>query len=303
MLLFFVGIQLKLCLLICKACATPSLHEHLITLHEIQIICETFSNVFCMCNNFPPHFWNVTLKLSNIVHRLGSNILCVWLIDARFASLNCFQGFVCPNHRGSSAQADRTVCFTMYFCTTCYVQSAPHLKFAGLHFFLHYLVICLVWRHWRSGDDHRRENNIFLVTSGTHYRHVFTTQSTGAQHIYLRILFLLTATICRCFLGYFFFLQQGLTLTYFSMKYIYTLLYMVTKKTFFIHKLLQDNHWVCIKWKKFLLNISAMIYGAAILKMSQNCLHLKFPAYLSNPGKCSSFYLKDHVIHFIFCFT
>lgn len=250
----------------------------------------------------------MTLKLSNIVHRLGSNILRVWLIDARFASLNRFQCFVCPNHRGSSAQADRAVCFTTYFCTTCYVQSAPHLKFAGLHFFLHYLVICLVWRHWRSGDDHRRENNIFLVTSGTHYRHVFTTQSIGAQHIYLRILFLLTATICRCFLGYFFFFFFFFTTgTYFNILqyevHFHTTLHGDKKNIFHSQTLLQDNRWVCTKCKKFLLNISALIYGAAILKMSQNCLHFKFPAYLSNPGKCSSFYFKDHVIHFIFCFT
>lgn len=110
---FFVGIQLKLHLLICKACATPTLHERLITLHEIQIIRETFSNVFCMCYNFPPHFLNVTLKLSNAVRRLGSNILCFWLIDARFASLNCFQCFVRHKQRGSWLH--RALCFIKDF--------------------------------------------------------------------------------------------------------------------------------------------------------------------------------------------
>lgn len=44
-----------ICMLICKACATPVLPEHLITLLEIQIICETSSNVFCMSNKPPPH--------------------------------------------------------------------------------------------------------------------------------------------------------------------------------------------------------------------------------------------------------
>ena len=62
-LFFFVGMQFKLYLLICKACATPTLHEHLITLREIQIICETFSNVFCMCNNFSLAFRKLDSKI------------------------------------------------------------------------------------------------------------------------------------------------------------------------------------------------------------------------------------------------
>lgn len=59
--------------------------------------------------------------------------------------------------------------FVLQSCTLLllhYMLCAVGTPFENF-FPLNYSVICLVWRHRSSGDDHHRENNIFLVTAVT----------------------------------------------------------------------------------------------------------------------------------------
>lgn len=73
------------------------------------------SNVFCMCNNFSPTFLKRDSKIKQHCPSSFSNILCFLSIDARFASFNCFQCFLCHKQRELWLQSDGAFCFIILY--------------------------------------------------------------------------------------------------------------------------------------------------------------------------------------------